>query len=59
MSLLEALQSQSDELSNYENKISNAMSNFDIENQIYQQTDLAFKQGKALANQVFSGQQLV
>jgi len=58
MSLLEALQNQSSELDNYENRITNAMSNFDIEDQIYKQSDLAFKQGKQLANQVFSGQQL-
>jgi len=58
MSLLNALQNQANALDDYEGRISNAMSNFNLEKQMYENTDLAFKQGKALANQVFTQGQL-
>ena len=58
MSLLNALQQQANALDDYENRYNNAMNNFDVEKQIYKQTDIAYKQGKQLANQIFTGQQL-
>ncbi len=58
MSLLDALNQQANALDDYESRYNNAMNNFDVEKQIYKQTDLAYKQGKQLANQVFTGQQL-
>ncbi len=58
MSILNALQNQASALDDYENRISNGMNNFALEKQIYDQSDLAFKQGKALANQVFTQGQL-
>ncbi len=58
MSLLAALQNQANALDDYENRINNGMNNFDLEKQMYNNTDLAFKQGKALANQVFTQGQL-
>ena len=58
MSILDRLATQTDELENYNNKITNLMSNFDLEKSIYDQTDLAYKGAKQLSGQVFNQQQV-
>jgi len=58
MSVLDRLQGQANALDDYNNKITNLMSNYDVEKGIWEQSDVAYKGSKAIANQLFSQQQI-